>query len=185
MFMQRINFSYICGVFYGCKQKTREQDKQIKRSEITMSTLIRLNPFREMAALQSAMDRMFDETWRNVGGTTSANVLALDVVDNGESYHIIANLPGVTADNINVSLHDGTLTIHAEITKPEAGEDSRVLLQERIYGKFARSINLPQPVNIDDAQADFNDGVLTLTLPKTPEVQPRQIPVRVSNGNAN
>ncbi len=146
-----------------------------------MSTIIRWNPFREMVALQSAMDRMFDETWRNMGGTTNANILALDVVDVDNAYSITANLPGVSADHINVSLHEGTLTISAEINPQEVSNEHRVLLQERTYGKFTRSINLPQPVNIEDAQADFNEGVLTLTLPKTPEVQPRQIPIRAGS----
>lgn len=149
-----------------------------------MSTLVKWNPIREMAMLQSAVDRMFDETWRTANGT-SANILALDVHDSNEAYTIIANLPGVEADKINISLHDGTLTISAEISKSEAKEDHRVLVQERIHGNFTRSLNLPQPIDIENAQADFNNGVLTLSLPKTPEVQPRQIPIRVNDPKNN
>jgi HSP20 family protein len=149
-----------------------------------MSTLVRWNPLREMAMLQSAVDRIFDETWRTTTNA-SANMLALDVHDSNEAYTIIANLPGVEADKINVSYHDGTLTISAEISKTEAQEDHRILVQERISGNFTRSLNLPQPINIEEANADFNNGVLTLSLPKTPEVQPRQIPVRTGNHNNN
>lgn len=149
-----------------------------------MSTLVRWNPLREMAMLQSAVDRIFDETWRTAN-TPSANMLALDVHDSNESYTIIANLPGIDADQINISYHDGTLTISAEISKTEAKEDHRVLVQERMHGNFTRSLNLPQPIDIEQAQADFNNGVLTLSLPKTPEVQPRQIPVRTGNPNHN
>ncbi len=149
-----------------------------------MSTLVRWNPLREMAMLQSAVDRMFDETWRTTANA-SANALALDVHDSDGAYTIIANLPGVEADKINISYHDGTLTVSAEVNKTEAKEDHRVLVQERISGSFTRSLTLPQPIDIDQAEADFNNGVLTLSLPKTPEVQPRQIPVRTGNPNHN
>ncbi|TVR22795.1 MAG: Hsp20/alpha crystallin family protein [Anaerolineaceae bacterium] len=143
-----------------------------------MSTIVRWNPFREMAALQSAMDRMFDETWRNTGGVIG-NSIPMDVNESDTAYTITAEMPGVNADNININLHDGLLTISAEIFAPEVGENERTLVQERVYGKFSRSVRLPNTVDIDSANASFDDGVLTLVLPKTPEVQPRQIPVSV------
>ncbi|MFW5748630.1 MAG: Hsp20/alpha crystallin family protein [Chloroflexota bacterium] len=144
-----------------------------------MSTIIRWNPVREMAAMQSAMDRLFDETWRSARTGNGGSALAVDVHETDSTYTVVANLPGVNPDAISVSLHDGVLTIAAEIARAERDENARVLVQERSYGKFSRSLNLPQPVDSDKVEASYDDGVLTLALPKVPEVQPRQIPVKV------
>lgn len=148
-----------------------------------MSTIIRWNPIREMAAMQSAMDRLFDETWRGYRSVDTSLALAVDVHETETAYHIVAALPGVSADSINVSLHEDVLTISGELPQPTYPENARALLLERTYGKFSRSIRLPDAVVADQIEANLENGVLTLNLPKTPEVQPRQIPVRVgTNG---
>lgn len=146
-----------------------------------MTTLVRWNPFREMAAMQSAMDRIFDETWRNVRGNADST-LALDVHETDAAYIVQTALPGANPDSIQVSVHDGVLTISTEIVQVPI-ENSRTLIQERVYGKFTRSLRLPQMVDIDNVNAAFENGVLTLTLPKSPEAQPRQIPVRTHSNN--
>ena len=149
-----------------------------------MSTIVRWNPVREMAAMQNTMDRIFSEAWRNPH-TRSADFISLplDVNEIDEAYHVVANLPGVSDDNININIQDGVLTISAEIEAEEVDENTRVLLRERSYGKFSRSVTLPQPISIDDVDATYEDGVLHLVLPKVPEVQPKSIPVkRLQNG---
>lgn len=146
-----------------------------------MTTIVRWNPFREMAAMQSAMDRIFDETWRTVRGNADST-LALDVHETDGSYIIQTALPGANPDSIHVSVHEGVLTISTEIAQTPV-ENSRTLLQERVYGKFTRSLRLPQMVDLDNVNAAFENGVLTLTLPKSPEAQPRQIPVRTHSNN--
>ena len=147
-----------------------------------MATIIRWNPLREMAAMQNAMDRLFDETWRNwpsqYGDVTGANALALDVHEDDNAYTVTTALPGVQAENVNVKLHNDLLTIEGEIPQHEV-ENVRSLMQERVYGRFSRTIRLPQPVNRDAVEANFDNGILTLTLPKAEEAQPRQIPVKV------
>lgn len=148
-----------------------------------MANIIRWNPLREMAAMQNAMDRLFDETWRNwpsyFGETaTGANTLALDVHENDNQYIVTTTLPGVQAENVNVKLHNDLLTIEGEIPQHTV-ENARSLLQERVYGRFSRTLRLPQPVNRDAVEANFENGVLTLTLTKAEEAQPRQIPVKV------
>ena len=141
-----------------------------------MSTVIRWNPIREMAAMQSAMDRLFDETWRSTSNLASA--LPLDIIESAEHYTVVTELPGLDAEQINVSMHDGVLTISGEVHRPELPENHRVLLQERTYGKFSRSVNLPQPVNTDEIEAEYTDGILRLSLPKSAEAKPRTIPVK-------
>ena len=143
-----------------------------------MSNLVRWNPVREMATMQNAMDRLFDDVWRNSRSTFAGNVLLLDVHETDDAYHVTSEMPGVNADQISINIRDGVLTIGAEIEQEAVDENTRVLLRERSYGKFSRSITLPQAVNADDVEATYDDGILTLTLPKVPEVQPKSIPVK-------
>jgi HSP20 family protein len=148
-----------------------------------MSTIIRWNPVREMAAMQSAMDRLFDETWRNYRTVDTSLALALDVHETETAFHVVASLPGVPADTVNINLQEDVLTISGEVPQPTYPEGARALLLERTYGKFSRSIRLPEAVVTDQIEATLDNGVLTLNLPKSPEVQPKQIPVRVHNNN--
>ncbi len=142
-----------------------------------MTTVVRWNPIREMAAMQGALDRLFDENWRAVRNGANAGSLALDVHETDQAYVINAVVPGVSADALSISLHDGVLTISGEVPQA-AHENSRALLLERSYGKFQRSIRLPLPVDASAVEATIENGVLTLTLPKSPEAQPRMIPVK-------
>ena len=143
-----------------------------------MSTLVRWNPIREMAAMQNAMDRVFNDAVQNSRNYTQNGVLALDVFEVDEAYHVTANLPGVEEENIKINIHDGVLTINAEVLHEEIDENTRILLSERSYGKFSRSVTLPQPIATDDVEATYEDGILGLVLPKVPEVQPKSIPVK-------
>ncbi|GIK28508.1 MAG: Hsp20/alpha crystallin family protein [Chloroflexi bacterium] len=157
-----------------------------------MSTITRWNPVRDMNAMSSFMNRLMEETLRpmrpleSYEGVTGA--LALDVVEENNNYVVTTSLPGVKADDIKVNLHDDLLTIEAEIPaktteKTENGNGGKVLLQERSWGKFSRSIRLPQPVNSEKVAAEFENGVLTLTLPKADHVLPRTIPVKMLHNN--
>jgi HSP20 family protein len=145
--------------------------------------MVRWNPFREMAAMQSAIDRAFDETWRNVRATADSS-LALDIHETANGYTVYAALPGANANTISVNVHDGVLTISGEIAQPTV-ENSRPLMLERAFGTFTRSIRLPQAVDLNNVDANFENGVLVLNLPKSPEAQPRQIPVRVTGSPSN
>ncbi len=110
--------------------------------------------------------------------------LALDVEESQEAYIVRANLPGVSLDDISVNIHEDVLTIAGETASEDRSEDSRLLIRERRSGKFSRSLRFPNVVNGEAIEANFDDGVLSITLPKAEHVKPRQIPVTVS-GNAN
>lgn len=148
----------------------------------------RWNPFREMLEMRSAFDRMWDDSWQ---GMFKGGDLAIDVDENDNHYVVTAELPGVQAENVNVRFHDGMLTIDAEIpeTTTERNGDSRSLIRERRYGRMTRSVRLPQVINAESAEASFENGVLTLTLPKSPEAQPKLIPIhkreQLKSGNQN
>jgi HSP20 family protein len=141
-----------------------------------MSNTTRWNPFREIVAMQEAMDRILEENWRGLQPTN--NHLQTDIHETESAYLVLANIPGVNADQININLHDGILTISVSTPPPTGAENTRVLIQERYYGTVTRRFNLPQPVNIEGAEATYEGGVLALRLPKRTETQPRHIPVR-------
>jgi HSP20 family protein len=143
-----------------------------------MTTMIRWNPIREMMAMQNAFDRAWEENARSVRAASTAQ-LALDVYETDAAYVVMASLPGVAADQIEVSWHDDVLTISAELAQT-APEGARAHLQERRSGKVARSVRLSRPIDANAVEAVYELGVLTLTLPKTPDAQPRQIPVRTT-----
>ncbi len=150
-----------------------------------MSTIIRWNPIRELNAMQSAMDRLFNENWNalrsNWEGAARevAYALPLDVHENDRAYTVVTELAGVNPDHIQVKMQEGVLTIEAELPQPEVKEGgARVLLQERRFGKFSRSVRLPLPVDVAKIEAAYADGILTLTLPKAEEAQPRVIQVK-------
>ncbi len=149
-----------------------------------MTTVVRWNPMREMAAMQGAFDRLFEENRRNGRGAVNTGSLALDVHETDQAYVIHAVVPGISADAVNISLHDDVLTISGEVPQFTL-ENSRALLLERNHGKFQRNIRLPQTVDVNAVEAQIENGVLTLTLPKSPEAQPRVIPVKAGSSFSN
>ena len=152
------------------------------------NTIVRWNPFREMASMQSAMDRMFEDAWKgnfpNFAGWTGSDKPALDIHETDKAYEVAVPLAGVNPDDIDVKLHDNILTISGELPQPKTDENRKVVVQERYYGSFSRSVSLPQSVDTNKVEASYDNGVLNLTLPKLPEAQPKQISVKV-NGNGN
>ncbi len=139
-------------------------------------------------ALHREMNRLFDDVLR--GGSPAAQgrgqgsvMLAphMDVSETDKEVRIKAELPGVTEKDIDVSLDDDVLTIRAEKRQERREEREGVHVSERAFGTFQRSIRLPFPVNADQVKAGFENGVLTVTLPKTqPEEKTRRIQVQGS-----
>lgn len=143
--------------------------------------IVRWNPFRELAAMQSAMDRIFEDTWRTYEGESSRS-LALDVHETDDAYFVETALPGVNPDDINVTVNNGVLTITGEVKRSKEAEDEKahVVMSERMYGTFSRTLSLPQSVDGNNVDATYNNGILKLTLPKTPDAKPRQIKVKTN-----
>jgi HSP20 family protein len=94
-----------------------------------------------------------------------------------DHIHVEAELPGMTDRDVDVTVHDGMLSIRGE-RRPEEGR--RYLYNGRAYGRFERVISLPAAVTTDDVQAKLTDGVLSLTLPKSPEAKPRKIVLKTN-----
>lgn len=130
-------------------------------------------------------DRLFDDFWAPSQFSADArNTIfspRVDVHDKEDHYEISAELPGVDKDDIKVTLDNGILTIEAETKKEEKEEkDGKIIRQERRYGQYTRSFNLGSQVHDGDVVANFKDGVLTLTAPKTTPSLPetKRIPIK-------
>lgn len=127
------------------------------------------------------IDRVLED-WDRAFNTVERNSsLALDVHENDNGYVITADIPGVKEDDITIQLHDDVLTIGVEMRYEKREEKGAVLLQERRYGKFQRSLRFPVNVNGEAIEADYNNGVLTVTVPKAEEVKPRRITINARN----
>ncbi len=144
--------------------------------------MVRINPLREMMSLQNTLERLFDENWQPTSADTFA--LPIDIVEDDKAYTVTTELPGVSQDNINIRLDNEYLNIEAEIPEQVIEKNNaRTLVKERRYGKFSRRIHLAQPIEDDHIEATFEDGLLTLKLPKLPEVQPKTIQIKPNQKN--
>ncbi len=146
-------------------------------------TLMRTwDPFREMASLRDVMNRMIDESfvrpreWAAREGGQRYLYLPLDVYMTDDEIVVHAFLPGVSPDNVDISIEDNVLTISGEIPAPM--ENVNWLIHESAYGPFRRSLRLNVPVDANAAEAVFENGRLILHLPKAEQAKPKRIAVK-------
>ncbi|HJU18098.1 MAG TPA: Hsp20/alpha crystallin family protein [Stellaceae bacterium] len=152
-----------------------------------------LDPFQ---SFRSEMDRMFDQLWRGFGlpsmrrgfesepfwrgeGGFGASMPAVDVAEDDKAYHITAELPGLNEKDIEVNLSDDILTICGEKRDEQEQKDKNYHFSERRYGSFRRSFAVPQGIDRDKIEANFRNGVLALTLPKTQDAMQQQKKIEV------
>jgi HSP20 family protein len=145
-------------------------------------TVTRWTPLREMMTLREAMDQLFEESLvrpgriRGEGSRERPFRLPLDVYTTPEEIVIAASLPGLTPDEVDIVIEGDSLTIRGALRQPL--ENVEYLFQERPYGMFSRTLTLNVPVDAAKAEAVFENGVLTLTLPKAEETKPKAIKVK-------
>jgi HSP20 family protein len=147
-----------------------------------MTVLTRWEPFREFSTLQDRMNRLFRETQGSSQDetlTSSSFAPAVDVYEDEHNVTLKIEVPGIDEKDIDVRIENNTLTVHGErkIEKEEKEENYRRV--ERQYGSFTRTFNLPPTVDAEKVQADYDKGVLNITLPKKAEAKPKQIKVNV------
>jgi HSP20 family protein len=145
-----------------------------------MSNLTRWEPAREMMTLREAMDRLFDDAFTrpfSMTGNLSA-LPAIDMYQTDDEVVVKAVVPGVKADDVQISVTGDLLTIKGETRLKEETKEKAWHIREQRWGSFERRISLPTDVVADQARADFEDGVLTISLPKAEEVRPKTITVK-------
>jgi HSP20 family protein len=140
------------------------------------------SPFEQLSTLRNEINHLFQSPLTDFGGTEILNtwVPAVDVYENKDNLVVTAELPGMKKEDISISLHEDNLTIAGERKEEKQHGENESQRAERFYGGFQRTISLPKKVNVGQVQAAYKDGVLTVTLPKTPEAKPRQIEVSVN-----
>lgn len=137
--------------------------------------------FDRLSSLRDEVNRLFDFTWPSRdSGLFSGWSPALDVFDDKDNFVVTVELPGLKKEEINLSLHDGVLTISGERKHERDEKEGGTFRSERYFGKFQRSVTLPAAVDANKVAANYKDGVLTVELPKAEEAKPKQIAVSVS-----
>lgn len=139
-----------------------------------------MDPFEELRRIQERMSRLFEELPEALEPSLPAGTTQMpyvDVVDRGNDVIVTADLPGVDKNDIKVDVRGDVLEISAERKTEKEEKEKGYLRHERSYNRFYRSIRLPAPVEKDKAKANFNNGVLEITLPKAQKAEVSGIPV--------
>ena len=144
-----------------------------------MSNLIRWEPAREMMTLREAMDHLFDDAFtRPLSLNGNWSLPAVDMYQTDDEIVVKAALPGIKPDAVQINVTGDVLNLKAEVDEEEETKDKAWHIREQRWSKLERSITLPTAVKADKAKADFENGVLIVTLPKAEEVKPKTIAVK-------
>ncbi|CUS99313.1 HSP20 family protein [Candidatus Kryptobacter tengchongensis] len=150
-------------------------------------TLIRWTPIRDLATeifdLQREINRMFDRFFRGFEEEEELKVMKwsprVDISETDDEYIVRADVPGVSKDDIKITIKDNVLTISGEKKQEKETKNENFHRIERVYGSFTRTFTLPGAVKVDKVEARFKDGVLTIKLPKVEEAKAKEIEVKV------
>jgi HSP20 family protein len=151
-----------------------------------MTIVRRPSPFGELLSLRQAMDRLFEDSFvrRPLAGGFDQVGLPLDVTNTANAIVVEAALPGIKPDDVEITVEDGTLTIRGEYHDERRAGEGETLVAELRRGSVSRAVALPNGLEPEKATAAFDNGVLTLTIPKAETVKPRQIRITPSvNGS--
>lgn len=144
-----------------------------------MSNLIRWEPMRDMMTLREAMDHLFDEAFtRPFSMSGGLGMPAVDMYQTDEEVVIRAALPGIKAGDVQISVTGDVVTIKGVIKEKTNSKEKSYHIREQRYGSFERILSLPTAVVSDKAKAEFEDGVLIISLPKAEDVKPKTITVK-------
>ncbi len=146
-----------------------------------MASLIKWEPLNDLVSLRDAMDHLFEDSFVRMRGLPVAGggaSLALDVYETADSVVIKTNVAGVKPEELDITIDGDILTIKGETQSEDKVEKANYIRQERRYGAFERSVQLPGALVTDKAQATVENGVLTLTIPKSEESKPKAIKVQ-------
>lgn len=136
-------------------------------------------PLREMVSLRDAMNSLLQESFVHPVGLmgNGAALLPLDIAETEDEFIVKASLPGVRPEDVHITAHGDTLTIRGEMKAEEEKKGEHYHLRELRQGHFQRTVTLSTPISADKAQAQFENGVLTLKLPKAEEAKPKEIKI--------
>jgi len=137
----------------------------------------------QLSTIRDEFNRLVNSTFGELGRPSDLFGMwtpPLDLHEGKDEFVVRAELPGMKKEDIDISLHGGVLSVSGERKAEEVLEDRQTHRTERYFGRFQRTLELPKPVKTEEVKAVYQDGILTITLPKTEEAKPKQIAVTVS-----
>ena len=144
--------------------------------------LVKWEPTLGLTRVNDVFDRMLEDFFspdtRFFGEPVTSLMPLMNIEETKDAYRISIEVPGMEKDDIDIEVKDNVLTVSGEKKEEVKSEDSTFYRRERRFGKFSRSISLPNDINVDGIDAEYKNGVLTLTLPKTEEAKPKKITVK-------
>jgi HSP20 family protein len=147
-----------------------------------MPDITEWRPFREVSRLRREMDRLWEDYFgpgrRALQPLAEAWMPAIDVSESGDKVTVKVEVPGMDAKDIEISMVGDTLTIKGEKKFEKEEKDENYHMVERSYGSFVRALRMPAPVNAEKIEANYKNGVLTITCPKKEEVKPKAIEIK-------
>jgi HSP20 family protein len=144
-----------------------------------MSNLTRWEPMREMMTLREAMDRLFDDAFTRPLGISGVSAMpAIDMYQTNDEVVVKATMPGLKAEDVHITVTGETLTLRGEYKQENEQKEATYHIREHRSGSFERSLLLPTDVKADKAKADFENGILTITMPIAEEVKPISITIK-------
>ena len=144
-----------------------------------MANLILRKPINEMVTLREAMDQLFDDAFmRPIGQGGLGDIPAIDMYQTKDNVIVKAGLPGLKPEDVQISITANVLSLSGEFKEESEQKEKTYHLREQRYGSFERSVALPTDVETEKASADFENGLLTITLPKSEAVKPKMINIK-------
>jgi HSP20 family protein len=145
-----------------------------------LRTLVNVNPVNELRNVEQFFDTLFGSPSRPVAGVST---LPVDITERDGNLLIKAAVPGINPEALEITVENNVLTINGETRQENQSENDKVYLREVSYGAFKRSIRLPEKLDLDQIGAEFEHGVVTVTIPTKPEAKPQtlRVPVRVAD----
>jgi HSP20 family protein len=152
-----------------------------------MLSRIMFDPLAEMRGVDDMFDRVFGQAFRNPSGQPMQSaILPVDILERDNRLIVRAAVPGISPDDLDISVDNNVLTIRGETRSESEDQDAKVYRREVSFGSFSRSIRLPEKLNLDEVDAEFKNGCVTISIPRLvePQKEPRRINVRNSDGRA-
>ncbi|PSQ96803.1 MAG: heat-shock protein [Bacteroidetes bacterium SW_9_63_38] len=146
-----------------------------------MANLARRTPDRTLRNLQREVDSLFDQFFDRSGGDEGTSAVwspRTDLVEKDDAFHLRLDVPGMSKDDISINLQNGALTVSGERSSETTEEGDEYVRVERAFGTFHRTFRLPDAVDPDSIEAAYDNGVLSINVPKTEENTRRQIEIQ-------
>ena len=145
-----------------------------------MANLTPWEPFRDMRRMHDRLDRMFDSALMgsSLSEEFASGSMPIDLYETDDEVVVKAAAPGMKPDELDITITGDRLSIRGEVSEEHEEEKARYYVRERRFGSFHRSVSLPAPVDGDKANAEFENGILTLSIPKKEEAKPKSITIK-------